>query len=108
MASRQSTVDFILEQTAEAGVVFAKKMFGEYGVYCDNKIIALICDDQLFVKPTQAGRAFIGDVIERPPYQGAKPYLFVSGEMWENREWLVTLFKISAAELPAPKKKITR
>jgi DNA transformation protein len=41
MASQQSCVDFILEQIAEAGVVSAKKMFGEYGIYCDEKIVAL-------------------------------------------------------------------
>ena len=84
----------------------AKKMFGEYAVYCDGKIIALICDDQLFVKPTKAGRAFIGDYSEAHPYPGAKPYLLITGEKWEDHEWLTTLFKISAEELPLPKKKI--
>lgn len=60
MASQQSTVDFILEQIAAAGSVSAKKMFGEYGIYCDGKMVALVCDDQLFIKPTLAGKAFIG------------------------------------------------
>jgi hypothetical protein len=32
MASKQTTVDFILEQIAEAGVVTARKMSGEYAV----------------------------------------------------------------------------
>lgn len=86
MTSRQSTVDFILEQISEAGTVSAKKMFGEYGVYCDEKIVALICDDQLFVKPTKAGRAFISNVIEACPYPGAKPYLLISGDMWDDPE----------------------
>src|SRR5271169_4765919 len=106
MASKQSTVDFILEQTSSAGKMSAKKMFGEYTVYCDGKVIALICDDQLFVKPTKAGRVFIGDCFEACPYPGAKPYLLISGEKWEDHEWLTTLFKISAKELPLPKKKI--
>lgn len=106
MASRQSTVDFILEQIAEAGEVSAKKMFGEYGVYCDRKIVAFVCDDQLFVKPTKAGKAFIGDNVEEGyPYPGAKPYLLISGELWDDREWLATLIKISTAELPLPKQK---
>lgn len=106
MASKQSTVDFILEQTSGAGKISAKKMFGEYAVYCDGKVIALICDDQLFVKPTKAGRAFIGDCSEACPYSGAKPYLLITGEKWEDHEWLSTLFKVSAEELPLPKKKI--
>lgn len=105
MATKQSTVDFILEQIKGSGTVIAKKMFGEYGVYCNEKIVALVCDDQLFLKPTQAGKEFIGDFVEGYPYPGAKPYLFISGEMWDDQEWLATLFKISAAELPLPRKK---
>jgi len=105
MASKQSTVDFILEQIAGAGVVSAKKMFGEYGIYCDDKIVALVCDDQLFVKPTHAGKTFIGAFLEGCPYPGAKPYLLISGDQWEDGEWLTKLIKISTTELPSQKKK---
>lgn len=105
MASRQSTVDFILDQIAGAGDVAAKKMFGEYGLYCDGRMVALVCDDQLFVKPTAAGRAFAGALEEGSPYPGAKPHLLISGERWEDGEWLSELIRISAAELPPPAKK---
>lgn len=106
MASRQSTVDFILEQITEAGVISAKKMFGEYGIFCGGKMVALVCDDQLFIKPTTSGKAFIGAYVEGVPYPGAKPCLLISGEKWEDREWLSNLIKITATELPLPKKKI--
>jgi TfoX/Sxy family transcriptional regulator of competence genes len=105
MASHQSTVDYILEQIAKAGVVYARKMFGEYALYCDTKVVALVCDDQLFVKPTHAGRAFIGAVVEAPPYSGAKPHFLISGEKWDDRQWLADLIRISAGELPLPKQK---
>ncbi len=88
MASKQSTIDFILEQVEEAGVVSARKMFGEYAIYCNEKVVALVCDDELFVKPTSAGKAFIGDVMEGCPYPGAKPYFLISGDQWEDSEWL--------------------
>ena len=55
MASDQSFVEFIVDQIENAGEVTFKKMFGEYGLYCGDKIVALICDNQLFVKPTKAG-----------------------------------------------------
>src|SRR5579872_5022578 len=84
MASQQSTIDFILEQMADAGYVSAKKMFGEYGIYCDGKIVAFVCDDQLFVKPTNAGKSFIGEFEEGAPYPGAKLYLLISGDKWED------------------------
>jgi TfoX/Sxy family transcriptional regulator of competence genes len=60
MASSQGTVDFIVEQIAAVGTVSARKMFGEYGIYCDGRMVALVCDDRLFVKPTPDGRAYLG------------------------------------------------
>ncbi|MHB8254266.1 MAG: TfoX/Sxy family protein [Acidiferrobacter sp.] len=108
MTSRQSTVDFILEQIATAGVVRSKQLFGGYGIFCNDRTVALVCDGQLFVKPTGAGRAFIGDCIEGYPYPGAKPWLLISGDLWDDHEWLSSLVRLSAAELPIPKKKIPR
>ena len=77
-------------------------MFGEYALYCDGKLTALICDDQLYVKPTEAGRAHIGEVTETPPYKGAKPCFLIPGDQWDDRDWLTTLIRVSAAQLPAP------
>jgi TfoX/Sxy family transcriptional regulator of competence genes len=93
-----------LVQMSKAGTVTAKSMFGEYGIYCDGKIVALFCDDQLFVKPTQAGKAFIQDPVEAPPYPGAKPYFLVE-ERVEDRDWISELIRITAKELPPPKTK---
>ncbi|KVU83744.1 competence protein TfoX [Burkholderia ubonensis] len=103
MASSQSTVDFIVEQMAAAGAVSARKMFGEYGIYCDGKMVALVCDDRLFVKPTPDGKAFLGECEEGPPYPGAKPCFVISGERWDEREWLSRLIRITAAQLPPPR-----
>ena len=105
MTSNQTTVDFIVEQISGAGVVSAKKMFGEYGVFCDGKMVAIVGDDQLFLKPTLAGRAFLEEVEEVPPYPGAKPYFFISGEHWDDRDWMSDLIRVTCAELPLPKKK---
>jgi TfoX/Sxy family transcriptional regulator of competence genes len=105
MASKQTTVDFILEQMQGAGAVRAKAMFGEYAVYCDDKVVALVCDDQLFVKLTAAGRNFIGTATEGQPYPGAKACFLISGDQWEDREWLSQLIKLTALELPVPKPK---
>ena len=108
MASQQGTVDYLLDQLAGAGGVSAKKMFGEYGLYCDGKMFAIVADDQLFIKPTQAGREWIsaqGAPQEAPPYPQAKPYYLISGELWDEREWLVQLAQRTTAELPLPKPK---
>ena len=104
MASNQKFVDFVLEQIENAGEITAKKMFGEYGIYSDGKMFGSICDDKLFIKPTKSGREFIGEVVEAPPYPGAKPSFLIE-EKIEDRDWLSQLVRISVKELPMPKPK---
>lgn len=104
MASDQTYVDFVLEQIQNAGEVTARKMFGEYGLFSNGKIFALVCDNKLFIKPTEAGRAFIKDVHEAPPYEGAKPSFLIEDQV-EDREWLSELVRLTLPELPEPRKK---
>jgi TfoX/Sxy family transcriptional regulator of competence genes len=109
VASKPETVTFITDQLAAGGVeATAKKMFGEYGLYVGGKMVAMVCDDQLFVKPTEAGRAFAGGVDEAPPYPGAKPCLLVDGDRLEDGDWLAELFTATEHALPAPKPKKKR
>jgi TfoX/Sxy family transcriptional regulator of competence genes len=104
MASNQDFVNFILEQIKGRGEISAKKMFGEYALYSDAKIFALICDDKLFIKPTASGRAFIGEVLEASPYEGAKPSFLIEDKV-EDSDWLSELVRITVSELPEPKPK---
>ena len=97
-------VDFVLDQIENAGVITAKKMFGEYGIFSNGKIFALICDNKLFIKPTEAGRTFIKDVVEAPPYPGAKSSFLIEDKV-EDREWISDLVRITVRELPEPKPK---
>jgi TfoX/Sxy family transcriptional regulator of competence genes len=101
MASDQEFVDFLVDQMKDAGVVRSRKMFGEYALYCRDKVVALVCDNQLFVKSTEAGRAFIGTPVEAPPYPGAKN-AFRIDDAFEDREWITELIRLTARELPVP------
>ncbi|MCE9647280.1 MAG: TfoX/Sxy family protein [Chloroflexi bacterium] len=105
MSSSQGTVDFVIARMLGAGEVSYKKMFGEYGIYCDGKMVASVCDDQLFIKPTPGGKSFIGETVETPPYPGAKPAFLISAEKIRDGKWLSELARITAAELPLPVKK---
>jgi len=106
MASSLSFVEFACGQMAGAGTVTFRKMFGEYAVYLDGKVVALVCDNALFVKPTELGGQFAGEVEQAPPYSGAKPY-FLIGDRLEDPEWLGELVRITAKELPELKPKKT-
>jgi len=102
MASDEAFVQFIVDQMSDAGRVASRKMFGGYAIYCDDKVVALVCDSQLFVKPTEKGRVYIGDVVEAPPYQGAKQYFLVEDRL-EDREWISELIRITTKEVPNSK-----
>ncbi len=105
MSSQQATVDFLVDQMSLAGEVRSRKMFGEYAIYCDNKVVALVCDDLLYVKQTEVGQKLIGEVVLKPPYPGAKPYFYISGDLAEDKVWLSNIIQQTAAFLPFPKVK---
>jgi TfoX/Sxy family transcriptional regulator of competence genes len=106
MATKQETVDFICEQSGLSERVTSRKMFGEFALYVDGKVIGLVCDDILYVKPTLPGPAILGTTVNRPPYNGAIPHFCITDQL-ENRELLQQLFLATAAALPAAKPKAT-
>lgn len=102
MASSEEFVKYAADQMSGAGCITYRKMFGEYGIYCDGKIVGVICDDQLFLKITEGGRKVCKDVEELPPYTGAKPGFLI--ENLEDRGYLTELVRATYKELPEPKK----
>lgn len=106
MATSQSTIDFLLDQLAGLPRVRARRMFGEYAVYCQEKVVALVCDNQLFVKITPAGKALMGArYAEGHAYPGARPSMVVGAEEIEDADRLCELLRVTAAALPAPRPK---
>ncbi|MDD4912115.1 MAG: TfoX/Sxy family protein [Sideroxydans sp.] len=105
MATDQNTIDFLLDQLSRLGGASTKKMFGEYCLYLEGKPVGLVCDDQLYLKPTVAGKSKIASVVEGAPYPGAKPHLLITADQWEDSEWLCDLVRATERELPLPKPK---
>jgi TfoX/Sxy family transcriptional regulator of competence genes len=93
-----------MDQLSAIKGISSRKMFGEYAVYIHGKVVALICDNALYVKPTKAGREYIGTPLEAPAYPGAKPSFLIQDEV-DDREWLNRLIALTYAELPEPKPK---
>jgi TfoX/Sxy family transcriptional regulator of competence genes len=106
MSTKASTIEYILDQLNGAGELQARKMFGEYALYCDEKVVALVCDDQLFVKITEPGLAYAGDRFkEGRAYSGAKISMLIDGDLIEDRSWLQELIRFTADALPRPKER---
>ena len=59
MSTELSFVQYVAEQARLGRRLTWKKMFGEYALYIDGKVVAFACDDSLFVKPAAATRALV-------------------------------------------------
>ena len=103
MASSKDFVQFVAEQCGGAGEIMARKMFGDYGIYCDGKIFGLICDDRFYLKPTEAVRPLLRTVEMRPPYDGAKDYFYIADV--DDRDYLSELVSMTCRALPEAKKR---
>jgi TfoX/Sxy family transcriptional regulator of competence genes len=103
MATDQDFIGYVCEQVVDLPALSYRKMFGEYALYVGNKV-AFACDNQLFVKPTDEGAAFAGEVTTGAPYPGAKPYMMVN-EQLDDAEWISQLIRITYNALPEPKPK---
>ncbi len=109
MATAQSTIEYIEDQLSGIPSIHSRKMFGEYALYCGDKVVALVCDNTLFVKITESGREWVGKQYkEGIAYPGARPSICIDEDMMEDREWFEQLIRITEAALPFPKPKKRR
>ena len=103
MSTRPETLDFLLDQLGDLPGLRTRRMFGEYCVYVDDKPVAFVCDDQLYVKPTPAGQALLPEPVWGKFYDKAKPHLLLTADRWDDRDLLRALLMATAEALPRPK-----
>lgn len=103
MATEASFARFIQDQLEDLGDVVIKKMFGEYGVFLEGKMVALLADNVFYLKPTSEVEVLLKEIMKAPPYNGAKDYFVI--EQIEDKEYLCDLVRTNANVLPLPKPK---
>ena len=103
MSTSASTMEFLLDVLSDSRQVTARRMFGEYCLYYAGRPIGLVCDEQLFLKPTDAGRHLMRQPDEGMPFPGARPHLRITPDDWDDRAWMNTLVRATFDSLPAPK-----
>jgi TfoX/Sxy family transcriptional regulator of competence genes len=104
MSTSAATIDHLLDLLSAAGNLSARKMFGEYALYLDGKVVALVCDDTLFLKPTPGALSLLPDAEHGAPYPGAKPYLVLT-ETLDNGDLAMRAIRAVASDLPPQKPK---
>jgi TfoX/Sxy family transcriptional regulator of competence genes len=104
MASDQSFVDYVVEQVRDAGLISAKKMFGEYCLYSDGKPIGLICQNTLYIKKLPVMDELLAGCECDSPYDGAREHYVVDPDESELLSEAVRL-AASVTAVPKPRKR---
>ena len=104
MGTERSFVDYVSEVVGLGSRLTHKKMFGEYALYLDGKVVAFACDNSLYIKPSQAATSLAPDLPQGPPYPGAKDYP-IADELLDDPAALRRLIEDTAALMPLPKPK---
>lgn len=80
MSTQRSTIEYILETLGDEKTFSARAMFGEYALYAKGRVVALVCDDLLYAKITDASKDLEAKCEKDAPYPGAKPHYVVTEE----------------------------
>lgn len=104
MATSQEYAAFVCEQVRGAGTVRARKMFGEYMVYINEKPILLVCDNTVFVKKLDCIQKLMENAETGTPYDGAKEHYILDVENQTFAQNVIALLE-AATPLPKPRKK---
>ena len=103
MSTSPSTMEFLLDILSDSRQVTARRMFGEYCLYYAGRPVGLVCDEQLYLKPTDAGKRLMQVPAEGAPFPGARPHLLVTADYWDDRAWMNALVRATFDSLPPPK-----
>jgi DNA transformation protein len=86
-----------------------RPMFGGYCVYIDGKVVGLVCDGRIFVKPSNEDALLNGYADPASAYSGAKPsWRLPLDSLRDNPEHVIEIFRATARALPTkpPRKKM--
>ena len=106
MASNTDFVQYIIDQCSGAGENAVKKMMGDYCIYCNGVLFGLICDNNLYIKVTDAGEAVLDEIDLRPPYPSARDHFYISNV--DDRDYLEDIIRATLPELMSGKSKAKR
>ncbi len=106
MATSVDFKDYMEDQLQPLGDVRFKKMFGEYGLFYKEKMVGVLADNKLYIKPTDEGKDLLKHVVMEKFYEQGKPYLLI--EDTDDRDLLWKLIVKTYDVLPNPVEKKKR
>lgn len=104
MGTNAATIDHLLDVLADAGTLTTRKMFGEFALYLDGAVVAFVCDDTLFIKPSPGALILLADVEKGPAYPGSKDYL-IGSDLLDDPDLCIRALRAVVADAPPSKPK---
>jgi DNA transformation protein and related proteins len=108
MPTQKDTIEFILGKLRDRSRFSARAMFGEYALYADGKVVALVCDDLLYVKILPASKGLERLCEKGEPYPGAKPHYLVEEGQLSTIDSLPAILCALAEAIPEKKSQAKR
>lgn len=102
MACSIDFIDFVCSQIEGAGVIRARKMFGDYCIYVDEKPVLLACDNIVYIKKHAAIASLMQNAECGYPYDGAKEHYILDIEHCKEA---ISVIKTLLPHIPQPKPK---
>ena len=103
MGSRAETLAHVLDSISALPLTH-RRMMGEYVLYLDGKVVAVVGVDRLWLKPTPGGLALLPDCPREAPFPGARDWIAADSAL-DDPDRLIAALTAIAADLPAPKPK---
>ncbi len=102
MASSLDFVQYVCDQIEGTGIVRARKMFGDWLVYVDEKPLILVCDNICYIKKLPELEPLMADAECGCPYDGAKEHYILD---IDHASEVRKVVGIALNVIPLPQKK---
>jgi hypothetical protein len=86
MSTQKETAQYILEKLGNSKAFSVRAMFGEYALYAEGFVVALICNDQLYVKDVPESQELADYCDMDAPFSRAKDYFLIENHHYEQVE----------------------
>jgi TfoX/Sxy family transcriptional regulator of competence genes len=94
MSTTKDYVEYILDQTGRAENIRTRAMFGEYALYYNDVVVALICDNCVYVKINEYTTPLLDSNTKTgPAYPGSKDFHILDDDVLEDKELFLKLLK---------------
>lgn len=103
MTTAPATIAYLID-TLHPLPLTHKRMFGEYALYLDGIVVAFVCDDTLFIKPTPTALALLPDTERGPAYPGSKDYI-IGSQLLDDPDLCTRALRAVQSDAPDPKLK---